>query len=153
MKKPLQLAVQYLTLFFIVLTLNFVLIRMMPGSPLDYLSENPEAVTPLMNDEIRSLLLSYYGLDKPLHVQFIDYLAGILRGDLGYSIYYAQPVMVVVLPYLMRSLILVFMGFVITLAISLPLGVVSAWKRSSKLDTFLTSIMVIVRSMPPFLWP
>ncbi|RLG81251.1 MAG: hypothetical protein DRO09_02160 [Thermoprotei archaeon] len=150
MKKPLQLAVQYLTLFFIVLTLNFVLVRMMPGSPLDYLSENPEAVTPLMNDEIRLLLLSYYGLDKPLHVQFIDYLAGILRGDLGYSIYYAQPVMVVVLPYLMRSLILVFMGFVITLAISLPLGVVSAWKRSSKLDTFLTSTMVIMRSMPPF---
>ena len=132
------------------LTLNFVLVRIMPGSPLDYLSENPEAVAPLMNDEIKSLLLSYYGLDKPLHVQFIDYLAGVARGDLGHSIYYAQPVTVVILPYLMRSLILVSMGFAITLAVSLPLGVLSAWKRSSKLDTFLTSIMVTVESMPPF---
>jgi len=150
LKRLLHLVVQYLILFFIVFILNFVLVRIMPGSPLDYLSENPEAMAPLMNDKIKSLLLSYYGLDKPLHVQLINYLARALHGDLGYSIYYAQPVTVIIPPYLMRSLILVLMGFAITLAISLPLGVLSAWKRSSKIDTFLTSTMVTMKSMPPF---
>ncbi len=141
---------QYVFLIMLVVILNFVIVRIMPGSPLDYLSENPAAITPVMSEELKEKLVAYYGLDKPLRDQFVSYILSLFHGDLGYSIYYGEPVVTVVKPYLMRSLLLLSIGIGLTLALSLPLGLVAGCRRGSRLDSLLTTSMILLHALPPY---
>ncbi|HIE31045.1 MAG TPA: hypothetical protein EYP67_01510, partial [Methanosarcinales archaeon] len=58
----------------------------MPGDPLSYLTDPGADIPSRMTEEKMELLLAYYGLDKPLSEQYINYMVGIIRGDLGWSI-------------------------------------------------------------------
>ncbi|MFZ2184814.1 MAG: ABC transporter permease, partial [Methanothrix sp.] len=87
------MAVQYATVLFIILVLNFFLPRMMPGDPFLILSADAEnEVVSVLTEEQREYFRSYYGLDRPVHEQFISYLGSLARMDLGDSIYYKVPV-------------------------------------------------------------
>lgn len=70
------LVMQYATVIFIILVLNFFLPRMMPGDPFLILSADTEnEVISVLTEEQRTYFKSYYGLDRPVHKQFISYLA------------------------------------------------------------------------------
>ena len=64
---------------FVLTSVVFVLVRLMPGDPF-----SSDKMTP----EIRANLEAYYGMDKPLPVQYITYMKNVLHGDLGYSMKY-----------------------------------------------------------------
>ena len=142
---------QYLITILVLLSLNFLLPRMMPGDPLSYLMGDPGADAPvLLTEEMRANLLEYYGLDKPPLAQYWDYLGGLARGDLGWSIYYNAPVRSVILGRMKWTLFLGGMAAMIYVALGIVLGAVSAWKRGSKLDVGLLVSIFSLGSWPPF---
>jgi len=144
-------SVQYLAAFSVVLALNFFLPRFMPGDPLAYITADPSADMPVvMSEEARQELENYYGLDRPLVEQFGDYLHNLVRGDLGWSIYFNAPVSDVLLSHLKWTLLLVGTSAAIYVALGVALGVVSGWRRNSRTDTTLLVSILSLGSWPPF---
>jgi peptide/nickel transport system permease protein len=143
--------VQYLITLFLLLSLNFFLPRMMQGDPLAYLMGDPNSDAPiLMTEEMRANLLAYYGLDEPLLQQYGTYLGDLLRGDLGWSIYYNAPVASLLLGRLKWTLFLSGTAAVIYITLGILLGAVSAWRRGTRLDLGLLAGVFGLGSWPSF---
>jgi ABC-type dipeptide/oligopeptide/nickel transport system permease component len=83
--------VPYLLTLWVVLTLNFLLPRLLPGDPLDALFDR-DAASYVADEAVRGRLTAYYGLDRPLGQQYLAYLAGAAQGNLGWSIWLNRPV-------------------------------------------------------------
>lgn len=142
---------QYLLTVFVLLSLNFFLPRMMPGDPLSYLTGDPTADIPVaISEEMREKLLAYYGLDKPLARQYVDYLINLAHGNLGWSIYYEAPVSSVLLGRLKWTLLLMGTATVIYITLGIILGAISAWKRGTKTDIGLLVSVFSFGSWPAF---
>jgi ABC-type dipeptide/oligopeptide/nickel transport system permease component len=91
-----------------------------------------------------------YGLDRPLAVQFLDWLFNMLRGDFGESLYFKTDVRGLVLDKLPTTVILAIFSLAFALAISIPLGVVAALYPNSLLDRLCLLLAVIGQAMPNF---
>ena len=135
-----------LTIVGIVL-LNFVLFRMMPGSP-DRLSHNPNA-----SNEARAALRARWGLDKPLFPdQFVAYLEATVQGDFGQSFKFkGRDVTDVIAGRVWPTIILFGLGELIAIVVGLVLGAYSGWKRGGVVDYAGNGISLILYSMPYFL--
>jgi peptide/nickel transport system permease protein len=142
---------EYLFTLLVVLTLNFLLPRMMPGDPFLFLSsESGEEVarfTPAQEEMYRH----QYGLDRPWPVQYAAYLGGLLRGDLGYSIYYNQDVTKILMARLPWTLFLVLSAVFLSTFAGCLLGGVSASCRNTALDRLLYPFMIALTEVPSFL--
>ena len=133
------------TIFFIVI-LNFVLFRMMPGSPDRVLLRNPNVTT-----EVRDAARVRWGLDDPVPVQLVKYIAATVQGDLGYSFQYqGLPVTEVLASRLWPTLILFGLGEVIAIVVGLGLGAYSGWKRGGLVDYLGNGTSLVLYSMPYF---
>jgi peptide/nickel transport system permease protein len=133
------------TIFFIVI-LNFVLFRMMPGSPDRVLLRNPNVTT-----EVREAARVRWGLDDPVPIQLVKYIAATAQGDLGYSFQYqGLPVTEVLESRLWPTLILFGLGEVIAIVAGLALGAYSGWKRGGPVDYFGNGTSLVLYSMPYF---
>jgi peptide/nickel transport system permease protein len=140
----------YFVILLIILSINFSLPRAMPGDALSYLTD-PGADMPVrMTEEKTEFLLAYYGLDKPLSEQYINYMVGIIRGDLGLSIYYNAPVLEVILGRLKWTLLLVGTSTAIYMTLGILLGAKSAWARGRKKDIGLLISILSISSLPSF---
>ena len=91
-----------------------------------------------------------YGLDRPLVVQYGDWLFGALRGDFGASLYFPETVGELVAMRLPTTLLLAFSGLLISLVIGIPFGVISALKPDSWIDRVSMSIAVAGQAIPTF---
>ncbi len=133
------------TIVFIVI-LNFVLFRMMPGSPDRVLLRNPH-----VTEEIREAARQRWGLDDPLPVQLVKYVGATLQGDLGYSFkYQGEPVTDVLAGRLWPTLILFGLGELIAIIVGLALGAYSGWKRGGPVDYLGNGTSLVLYSMPYF---
>ena len=130
-----------------IILLNFVLFRMMPGSP-DRVARNPNASV-----EARAALRERWGLDKPLIPdQFLDYVTATVQGDFGESFKFkGKEVTDVIAGRVWPTLILFGLGELIAIVAGLILGAYSGWKRGSPLDYGGNGISLILYSMPYFL--
>jgi len=144
-------AAQYLATIVILLSLNFLLPRMMPGDPLAVLTGDPSADMPvLLTEEMRAKLLAYYGLDQPLWEQYRDYVLNLLHGDLGWSIYYNVPVSSLLWARLGWTLLLMGTAMVISVGLGISLGALSAWRRGTRTDISLLLGVFGLGSWPPY---
>ena len=129
----------------LVIVLGFFAFRMLPGDPvLKIAKERP--MSPAQIAELRS----QYGLDKPVVVQFWDYLVGIVTGDLGESYVYRKTVSSLIVEYLGPTLLLTATAAVIAIGMGLWLGQLSAWRRNSLFDRLASSTSLIFWSVPTF---
>jgi len=137
-----------ITIVLIVL-LNFVLFRMMPGSPERILLGRIPGVTQQVLQSTRER----WGLDKPLFPdQFVDYLAATARGDLGFSFASrGRPVVDVLAQRLWPTLLLFGLGEVVAVIIGLALGAYSGWKRGGPVDYVGNTISLVLYATPYFL--
>jgi len=132
--------------FAVVISLLFFLARSAGADPFErYLSEDPRI--PL--EQIQRLRVRF-GLDKPLHMQYFDFLRNTLNGEFGYSLYYKRPVFDVVMERLPYTLFLMGISVVLSTIVSFVVGVYFAYKRGTKVDTWGTNICMFVRSTPHF---
>ncbi len=133
-----------LTLF-IILTIVFFLMRVVGGNPVyhmldadDITVENVEAMTKEL------------GLDKPLIIQYGNYLLGILQGNWGTSYFNYKPVFENMLDRWEPTLMICLVAIVIMTVIGIPLGVLGAVKRNSLLDYGITTGTLFMQTIPGF---
>lgn len=140
--------VTYLIAFLFILSLNFILPRMMPGNPLTaiYGDEALIAMTP----DLKAHLVERFAMEKPLWEQFGAYFLALFRGDLGYSYYYNAPVLKVILGHLPWTLLLVGSSLVISTFLGIVLGIESGWRRGSKTDRAMLTGLMSLNGFPDF---
>lgn len=139
----------YLVTLWVVLTLNFLLPRLLPGDPLSALLD-PESSDYVFDAEVRAALEAYYGLDRPLAVQYADYLKGAVTGDLGQSIRFNRPVGELLAAHLPWTLLLTGTALGLASLLGLFGGAEAAWKRGSLADRLLTAASVVAGNAPVY---
>lgn len=129
----------------IILAVLFTMLHSMPGSPF-----NDEKITAVQ----RANLEAKYGLDKPLPVQFVNYLRAMLSGDFGvsYVIQKNMPIASLLRARIMVSIRIGVQAVALGTLIGLLMGIVAAMKRNSFLDTFATVVSVIGVAFPSYVF-
>jgi dipeptide transport system permease protein len=127
--------------------LVFALIRLLPGDPVEALS-GERGMTP----ERYARLLNEFGLDRPLHVQYLDYLWKALHGDLGLSTISHEPVFSEFLARFPATMELGIIAMLLALVIGLPAGILAAMKRNTVADYAVMGASLTGYSMPIFWW-
>lgn len=134
---------EMIPVLWVIVTATFFMIRFVPGGP--FTAE--KAVTP----EVMRNLEAHYGLDKPLHRQYLDYLGNLLHGDLGPSFKYAnRTVNEIIADKLPTSLELGLWSLAVALAVGLTLGILAAVRRNTWLDYLCSSVAMTGISVPTF---
>ncbi|MCP3761643.1 ABC transporter permease [Domibacillus sp. A3M-37] len=133
-----------LTLF-IIATITFFLMKLLPGSPLT----NQERLSP----EQQELILDKYGLNDPLPIQYVNYMTNLLKGDLGLSFQYDnRPVAQMIAERIGPSAELGFQAIVFGTIVGIILGVIAALKHNTIWDYTATTIAVLGISVPSFVF-
>jgi peptide/nickel transport system permease protein len=123
----------------------FGILSKAPGGPLTPYLQNPHITAA---DIAR--LKHNFGLDQPVYVQYLRWLAKVVTGDLGYSTSQSEPVVTAILERMPATLLLVGSAFVFSLAIGLTFGIVSALRPYSAIDYIITTFAFFGQSMPVF---
>jgi ABC-type dipeptide/oligopeptide/nickel transport system permease component len=126
------------------LTLIVFMLAHMSGDPVALLA--PREATREQREELRHAL----GLDRPLYVQFLDYGAHAIRGDLGVSLVYRQPALAIVLERMPATVELSTAAMLIALVVAVPAGVLAALRPGSWADTLTALVTVSGQSMPVY---
>ncbi len=127
---------------FFITTLVFLLVR---------LTGDPSAI--LVSDfapiEVQDRIRERLGLDRPLPEQYVAYMGGLLRGDLGDS-FNGRPVVDILVQYLPATASLAAVAMVVTLLVAVPLGILSAVYRGTWIDTVARAVALFGQSVPSF---
>ena len=124
----------------------FLLVRLIPGDVIDAMLGTEASLRPEVREQLRKTL----GLDRPLYVQYVTWLADIVRGDLGRSLRTGQPIIENLSGKLPITLELAFLSIVMSLIIAIPLGVISALRRNSSSDFVVRLLGTAGLSLPNF---
>jgi dipeptide transport system permease protein len=127
--------------------LAFLLIHAIPGDPIQMLL-GERVVDPVRHQE----LLAQIGLDRPLPIQFVDYIWHVLQGDFGKSIMSKESVLSDFFARFPATLELAFCAMVFAIVIGIPAGVLAAERRGSAYDHALMGVALTGYSMPIFWW-
>ena len=122
----------------------FSLVHLTPGDPA--LTMLGEEATPQAVAALRAKL----GLDQPIPVQYVKWLAAVLQGDLGRSIRSNQPVTEAIAERLPVTVELAILAIIISLSIAIPAGIIAAMRRNSALDASATVVALLGVSLPNF---
>jgi peptide/nickel transport system permease protein len=128
----------------IVAVLVFLMLRLTPGDPAAILAGDAANTDQIA--QIRSSL----GLDRPIVVQFGIWAGNLLSGDLGESFYYKQKVTALIAQRIEPTLSLATLTIVLAVLVSVPLGVLAAWRFGSAFDRMLMGFSVMGFSVPVF---
>ncbi len=125
-------------------TLTFFIIRLAPGDPLA-MYYNPE-IDPAVMETVRARL----GLDQPLHIQYVRWLASLAQGELGVSFSHHRPVADILAEAIPNTLTLTVWALVINMVAGVVIGVISAIRQYSWVDNVITGGALFIYSMPSF---
>jgi peptide/nickel transport system permease protein len=122
----------------------FILLHLLPGGPARALL-GPRAT----NQQVQEFIVAN-GYNKPVWIQYGTYIGHLLQGNLGYSYHYNQTVDSLLAQDLPKSVLLVGLSYVVSVAIAIPLGILQAVRRNKPIDYTLTGASFIGYSMPVF---
>ena len=130
----------------------FLFVRLLPGDPLMIFMGNLRGGNQIntMGPEEHARLMHQYGLDRPIYVQYVDWLGNVLQGHLGKSIGIGQDVGMLIATVLPRTAYIGFIIFVITTFGGIFVGIYCALRRGTWLDNTLTTIANIGMTVPTF---
>ena len=135
-----------IVLLLAVIMLNFFLIHIAPGDPVQTLVAEMGGATP----ELIAQLRADYGLDRSFPRQLLSYIIKVAQGDLGMSFTYDQPVVDLIMGRMAATLILVLTALVLAIISGTVLGIMSAQKPKSFFSGFVTLISLVGYSAPVF---
>jgi peptide/nickel transport system permease protein len=124
----------------------FLLVRLIPGTVVDQMVGTEGAYS----EESMRALRSFFGLDQPIHVQYLRWLGTLLRGDLGVSWRTGLPVFQMIVSRLLVTVELTLGAMVVALAVGVPLGMLSARRENTTLDHVVRVISLFSLSIPVF---
>jgi peptide/nickel transport system permease protein len=150
-----------LTTLAAVVVFNFLLFRILPGDPVKLIIHSPR-----MTREAQERVRREFGLDKPIWFdadqlregdvlgffdsQFTTYLANLLKGNLGVSFSTRRDVSEILRERVWRTVVLVLGGDAIAIVVGIALGLLSAWRRGSRLDTGVLILALFSWALPTF---
>ncbi len=127
--------------------ISFWVIHLAPGSPTDM----ETTLNPLAGEAARQRLEALYGLDRPLYVQYADWLLRLLHFDFGNSMSAdARPVLDKILERLPLTVAMNAVSLALVLLIAIPIGILSACRQNSLLDRGVTVLVFLGFAMPSF---
>ena len=147
---PLRAIARALILAALLVVVNFLLPRALPGDPLAATLSGNAAAPVQLSAAARADLAAYYGIDRPAGEQLERYIAGLARGDLGRSIVAQRPVADVIAGRLGWSVVLAGLALVLAAIAGTLLGVRAAMRRGRPGERALTGALVFVGSLPEF---
>jgi len=136
---------QAVPLLWLISVMVFLLLHVIPGGPMAAYENNPD-----MTAEDQQRLEHDLGLDVPLHVQYVRWLAALLHGDWGYSLASKRPVLVEIGDRLPNTVYLIGVATLVTLVLAVPIGIFSALRQYSTLDHVVTTVAFMGHSIPIF---
>ena len=125
--------------------ITFVIVRLAPGDPIRFYTFGSRAT----NEDIEALR-AVYGLDKPLPLQYVDWMWKLLHLDFGQSFIYHQDAAALFVQYIPNTLQLAVLGLALQLLIGVPLGVLAALKRGTWIDGAVRVFGVAGHAVPAF---
>lgn len=141
-----QRAVQTIIIWFAIITLNFVIFRIMPGDPRAALLG--EGLSP----ELRQAVVERFGLNRPLLEQYFLYLRNLFQGDMGYSFsHFGEPVWETLFEFrFANTFILMGASLIVAILVGMFFGVLAAAKRDTIVDTGSTVVFLVAYALPVF---
>lgn len=136
-----------------VITLSFVLTRLMPGNVVDAMIAQMEEdqVDPVQIQQ-RVEFLTGVDPDKPIHIAYVDYVGEILRGDLGNSLWHGMPVTELLADAIPWTIFLMSWATFLSFFVGIILGALMAYYEGGKLDLGLTSYAMVIGSVPYYVF-
>ncbi len=125
--------------------ISFLIMKLTPGDPVSLMSMSPH-ITPADLERMRH----NFGFDQPIYIQYFKWLSALIRGDWGISLERGRPVIDIIAGRLPNTLQLMAVSFAISVALAIPIGILSATKRYSWFDYSATSLSFFGISMPVF---
>ena len=138
----------YIVAFFIIITINFLVPRMLPGNPLDAIYGDEVLVK--LSEDARVYLENYHDMDKPIFIQYLSYVTSMFQGNLGYSFYHKKPIMELLLSYIPYTILLMGLAMFISTALAIILGIESGWRRGKKSDKIILFFVIFLSGFPAF---
>ncbi len=131
----------------VVLVINFVLFRILPGDPVRAVIGRNVRIPP----EVQQALRVQFGLDQPVFPdQFLDTVGQWARGNLGISWSLRQPVKDILLAKLVNTLLLIGLGQILSIILGIVLGLLAGWKRKTPVDVGALTFSLIAWATPTF---
>ncbi len=124
--------------------ISFTLMHIAPGDP------STSYISPKMNAKEIQAVKERLGLNDPIHIQYIKWIRKVLKGDLGYSLIDFRPVTEVIKSRIPATVGLMGSSLLISLFISIPLGLYTAKKKGKLIDNIITTISYVGISIPSF---
>jgi len=134
-----------LPLFLCVIVFNFILIHLAPGDPIQALVGEFPAPESYITEMRRA-----FGLDQPLYIQLLLYVKNIVAGDFGFSFYYRQPVLTVILDRVPATLQLMLPALIFSAIVGILLGILSARQPFSLSDNAISAFSIFGYCVPAF---
>lgn len=134
--------IQMIITLWVIMTVIFFMFRLIPADPASLLVDS--SLTPEAQQQLREL----WGIDKPLFAQYIDYIGNLLRLDFGRSFFYRVPVMDVLGPFLLNSLVLMIPAVVLAIIMAVVIGSYMGWKRGSAFERWGVIIPLVLHGVP-----
>jgi peptide/nickel transport system permease protein len=128
-------------LFFIILTVLFFLFRAAPGDPVTRM------VDPTLTPEDIEHLIAQLGLDQPAWKQYVIYIKNFFTGNMGHSFHYGEPVSNIILERMPCTILLFTTSTLLAAFVGVVLGKISAWKKGSGLDNFLSISALVCHTL------
>lgn len=136
--------VNIIPMLFFITIISFILMHLAPGDPLQ------AYISPEMNVDDIERMRESLGLNDPIIVQYFKWLLNTLQGNLGYSMVSNKPVLDLILERLGPTLLLSGSALIISLIISIPVGLIAGYKKNSILDNVINVISYVGISIPSF---
>ena len=128
----------------------FLIMRVLPGDPLASTGDAQRMI--ILTEEQAAAARNALGLDRPLHIQYLDWVADILRGDLGFSFFRTgEPIREMLQRRAPVSAQIAFFGVIFSWIIGLPVGIIAAMRRNTVLD-YVSRVGVTVGMAVPSFW-
>jgi peptide/nickel transport system permease protein len=124
--------IQIIIIFFVILTVLFLLFRLAPGDPVSRM------IDPDMTPEDAEVLISQLGLDQPLWTQYVYYVKNFFTGNFGNSFHYGQPVVRIIGNRLPNTILLFTSSIILSALVGIFLGKIASWHKGKKTDTWMT---------------
>ena len=129
----------------------FAIVQAPPGDFLTSYTATLASSGSSISAEQLDALRRQYGLDQPIHVQYLKWMGNLLRGDLGLSLEYQRPNAELIGEQLFLTVVLAFFSFVLTWIIAVPAGIYSATHQRSVVDYILTVLNYVGVATPNFM--
>ncbi len=124
--------IEIFVIFFVILTVLFLLFRLAPGDPVTRM------VDPTMTPEDAAHLIAQLGLDQPIWLQYIYYIKNFFTGNFGMSFHYGVAVLSIILNRLPNTILLFSTSILLSAFAGIFLGKIASWHKGKKTDTWMT---------------